>query len=336
MQRARPTRRRILQTGGVLAGLALLGGCGPLPFQASPPKIRRIGVVGESPTSSRWDAFREGLREHGYVEGQNLLVEYRWAEGDYSRLPSRVADLVRLNVDCIVTGGVTESTIAKQATTTIPIIVVLANLDVVETGLVANIARPEGNITGLAGISGLRLYTKFPEILKEMLPDLERLAVLAHAQQPSGEVVLDTLREAAGALGIQLAIAQVQTISDLEATFATFARSGAQALAISNVSAFSSARTRIADLALTHRLPAINSDEEFPEAGGLLAYSVDRNAQFRRAAYYVDRLLKGAKPADLPMERPTTFDFAINLRTARALGLTIPRVVLEQATEVIQ
>ena len=333
---ARHSRRRVLQGGLTLAGLGLLAGCGVLPPGAQPARIRRIGVLGEDSTASRWDAFREGLRELGYVDGQNLSIEYRWAQGDYGRLPAHVADLVDLEVACIVCGGITETTEARRGTSTIPVIAVLANLDIVETGLVANIGRPEGNVTGLAGVSGLRLYTKFPEILKEALPDLGRLAVLAHARAPSVEVILDSMREAARRLGLRLEVGWVQDTAGLEAAFAAFAAAGTGALAISNVSAFNSARARIAALSLAHRQPAITSDEEFPRAGGLMAYSVNRNAQFRRAAYYVDRILKGAKPAELPMERPSTFDFVINLQTARALGLTLPQTVLQQATEVIQ
>ena len=330
------SRRRFLQGSLALGGLGLLAGCGLVPPQAQPAKVRRIGVLGDSPAGSRWDAFRDGLRDLGYVDGQTLAIEYRWAQGDYSRLPALVDDLVGLGVECIVGGGITESTAAKQGTGTIPVVAVLANLDAVESGLVANIARPEANVTGLAGVSGLRLYTKFPEILKETIPDLDRLAVLAHAQMSSGEVLLDGIREAAGRLSVQLEIVKVQDTTGIEAAFAAFGAAGARALAISNVSAFNTERARIATLALAHRLPAITSDAEFPQAGGLMAYSVNRNAQFRRAAHYVDRILKGVKTIDLPMERPTTFDFVLNLGTARALGLSIPQAVLQQVTEIIQ
>lgn len=330
------SRRQLLQSSLGLAGLGLLSGCGMPPLGTQPAKVRRIGVLGDTPDSSRWDAFRDGLRELGYVDGQTLSIEYRWAQGDYSRLPALVADLVGRDVECIVGGGITESTEAKRGTTTIPVIAVLANLDAVETGLVTNIGRPEANVTGLAGVPGLQLYTKFPEILKEAIPDLRRVAVLAHAQQPGVEVILDSLKVAAGRLGLSLEIARVQDIAGLKGAFAAFETAGARALAISNVSAFSSARVQIAALALAHRLPAINSDEEFPQVGGLMGYSVNRNAQFRRAAYYVDRILKGAKAAELPMERPTTFDLAINLKTAQTLGLTIPPSVLAQATVIGQ
>ena len=222
---------------------------------------------------------------------------------------------------------------AKPVNTTIPMVAVLHELDAVDAGLVANIARPEGNITGVAGLPGFQLQAKLLEVLTETLPDARRVAVLAYAQQHLG---LDAVQDLARRLGLQLEIAMVQDPGGIDAAFAAVGAAGVQALLIIHTSIFGTARAKIADLIRAHRLPSITSDGQLPPAGGLLAYGVNRPDNYRYAATYVDKILKGAKPADLPMERPRKFDFIVNLKTAQALGLTIPQSVLVQATEVIQ
>jgi putative tryptophan/tyrosine transport system substrate-binding protein len=333
------SRRRFVQGGLALAGFGLLAGCGlvPIPGQRT-VTVRRIGVLDEFPDAQpgQWEAFREGLHELGLVEGENIVIEARWIQGDADRVAPLIAELAGLGVECLVTGGVTSSSRAKQANTTIPMVVVLQNFDAVETGLVANIAHPEGNITGLAGVSGLQLWSKLPQVLKEAAPDLGRIAVLAYAKQPSIDVVLEGMKDATQRLGLQLDIATVQEPGDIEPALSAVHAAGARGLVIINQSLFGSARAQIVSLALTHRLPAITTDPQFPRAGGLMAYGIDRLDNFRRAASYVDKILRGAKPVDLPMERPRKYDLALNLKTAQALGLTIPQSVLAQATEIIQ
>jgi putative ABC transport system substrate-binding protein len=332
---ARPCRRRFLQGSAALSGLALLSGCGLGPPPAPPVRVRRILYLGNS-SDEQADAFRDGLRQRGYIESETISIEYRSAQGENDRLAALTAELVGLNVECIVASGITESSLAKQASTTIPIVVVLHNFDVVETGLVANIARPEGNITGTAGVSGLRLQTKLLEIIKDAVPDAGRVAILAYARQPSVEEVLEGLKEAAGRLGMDLEIAMVQEPGDIEPAFPAIIAAGARALVILNQTIFSGVRAQIVALALSHRLPAISTTAEFPRAGGLLAYGVNRLDNLYLAATYVDKILKGARPADLPMERPRKYDLVLNLKTAQTLGLAVPKSILEQATEIIQ
>jgi putative ABC transport system substrate-binding protein len=329
-------RRRFFVAGLGLAGLGLLSGCAPprLPWQPSP--VRRIGVLTNSPDSTLWDAFRDGLRELGYVEGQNISIEYRSSEEESDQYAPLTAELVGLNVECIVTGGATASLGAKAVNTSIPIVAVLSGQDAVEGGLVANIARPEGNITGLAGAAGLRFYTKLPEILKEAIPDVGRVGVLASAQLRNSAQIHAGLQEAAGQLGLDLEIAVVQDPGGIAPAVSAISAAGARGLVIIHTTPFGRARTQLAALTLAHRLPAISTDDDFPRVGGLMLYTVNRQEAFRRAAAYVDKILKGAKPADLPMEYTSTFDFEINLKTARAMGLTIPQSVLQQATEIIE
>jgi putative tryptophan/tyrosine transport system substrate-binding protein len=319
-------------------GLGLLAGCGRWPGQQRAPRgpeIRRIGVLGDSSTAG-WDAFREGLRELGWVEGQNLAVEYRWTEGHDERYGAVAAELVQLQVELIVAGTLTASAAAKQATSTVPIVAILVNADALEGGLVDNIARPGGNITGTAGISGTQMEGKQLQLLTEAVPAASHVAVLAAATAPSFERRTQALQSAAPLLGVQLQVFPVQHPGGIEEAFAAMGAAGAQALKILPSTWFDPLWEQIADLTARYRLPALAQDMEFPRAGGLMAYGVDGLDINRRAATYVDKLLKGARPGDLPMERPMRFDFVINLRTAQALGLTIPHHVLLQATEVIQ
>jgi putative ABC transport system substrate-binding protein len=336
-RRLHVSRRRFVQGVG-LAGLGLLGRCGRLPGQQRAPdgpELRRIGVLGDS-SAARWDAFREGLRELGWVEGQNLAVEYRWTEGNNERLRAVAAELVQLQPELIVAGTSTGSVAAQQATSTVPIVAILATGEALEVGIVDNIARPGGNITGMAGISGTEMERKQLQLLTEAVPAASRVAILAYAPGLAFERRTQALQSAAPILGVQLQVFPVQNAGDIEEAFAAMGAAGAQALKILAAQLFDRLWDEIADLTARYRLPALTEYMEFPRAGGLMAYGVDRHDIYRRAATYVDKILKGARPGDLPMERPMTFDFVINLRTAQALGLTIPPHVLLQATEIIQ
>ncbi len=331
----RSSRRRFLLGSLALAGAGLLAGCTSLPpFGQAPAKIRRIGYLAEAP-SAQSNAFLEGMRELGYLEGQNLSIEYRWSEGQYL-YASHAAELVALGVECIVASGLSANVLAKPLNTTIPMVAILQNRDAVETGLVTNIARPEGNITGLAGASGLQLQAKTLGLLKETIPDAGRMAVLTDPRQPSADVVLDGIRAAARDLGVQLGVAEVEDASGLAPAVAAISATGGRGIVIINSDVFSINRAQVASLALAHRLPAISTDTGFPRAGGLMIYGVNSIESQRHAAAYVDKILKGARPADLPMERPRKYDLVINMKTAEALGLSIPQSILAQATEVIQ
>jgi putative tryptophan/tyrosine transport system substrate-binding protein len=333
----RRTRRHFVQGAGA-AGLGLLAGCGRWPGQQRAPggsEIRRIGVLGDSPTA-RWDAFREGLRELGWVEGQNLAVEYRWTEGHDERYGAVAAELVQLQVELIVAGGGGASAAAKQATSTVPIVAILGTGEALERGIVDSIARPGGNITGMAGISGTQMEGKQLQLLTEAVPAASRVAILGPASGASFERRTQALQSAAPLLGVQLQVFPVQNPGGIEDAFSAMGAAGAQALKILPMTWLDSLWEQIADLTARYRLPALAQDMEFPRAGGLMAYGVDRDDIYRRAATYVDKILKGARPGDLPMERPMRFECVINLRTAQSLGLTIPQHVLLQATEVIQ
>jgi len=323
-----------------MAGLGLLAGCGLLPPQTpTSERVRLIGVIGDSP-GGRWDAFLDGLRELGWVEGRNLAVESRWTEGDSQRYRALATELVERKVELIVVASSTGSLEAKQATATVPLVAVLVSEDAIEIGLVDNIARPGGNITGTAGISGPHLVGKQLQLLKEAVPHVSRVAVLrpGSAENPSASDAgrVRALQEAAPGLGVHLDFVAMPNVSGLDDAFAAMSAAGADAVEILRNARFDSAWGRIAELALQYRLPSIAEVPEFARAGGLLSYGSNRAAIYRSEAPYVDKILRGARPGDLPMERPTEFDFVINLRTAHALGLTIPQSILTQATEVIQ
>jgi putative ABC transport system substrate-binding protein len=316
--------------GAGAVGLGLLAGCGRLPWQAEPPaKVPRIGFLGNTRAGSAL-AFWDGLREHGYVDGQNIVVEARWSEGVESRIPDNAAELVQLPVDILVAGGPLQIRVARNATTTIPIVIVIAG-DPVRMGLVASLARPGGNITGLSLANPL-LELKRLDLLKEAVSGASRVAVFWHAiNPPSAE-----LQAGARAAGLHLQMIEVSSADDLEGAFEAAVTGQAEALFVHAAPYFLLERARLVSLAAQSRLPAIYEQRVYVEEGGLMTYSVSFPHQYRRAAYYVDRILKGAKPADLPIEQPREFEFVINLRTAQALGLTIPRHVLLQATDVIQ
>jgi putative ABC transport system substrate-binding protein len=316
--------------------IAVLGGAAIVEAQ-QPRKIHRIGYLGAtSPaaTSARVEAFRQGLKELGYIEGKNIASEYRWAEGKFDRLPDLAAELVRLKVDVIVTGGPAGTRPAKEATATIPIVMAFDN-DPVGSGFVASLARPGGNITGLSilspEISGKRL-----ELLKEIVPKLSRVAVLGNSTEPGNAQVLRETELAAGAFGVQLKYLDLLARQDIESAFQAASKGRADAILVLANPVTISQRTQIAELAVKHRLPAIYPWPEFVADGGLMTYSVSITDLFRRAATYVDKILKGAKPADLPVEQPTKFELIINLKAAKQIGLTIPQSVLYRADKVIK
>ena len=335
----RHSRRRFLREGLVLAGSGLLAGCQlpRLPWQAE--RIPRIGYLAVgSRTGARAamvEGLLDGLREHGYEEGRNITFEYRFSDGRDERLPELAAELVALQVDLIVASGSPASFAAAEATRTIPIVMGSLAADPIATGLIRSLARPGGNVTGMTDMAS-QLAVKWLELLKELVPGLARVAAFWNPANPSYDAAWRELGAAASTLAVELVRLVVSVPADFAGAFddATRQRAGAlvmpaDPLVLNNVGI-------VAGLALGHRLPATYSLRQFPDAGGLLSYGSNVIDSYRRAAKYVDRILKGANPAELPMEQPTKFDFVLNAKTAQALGLTIPPAVLEQATEVIQ
>src|SRR3990172_3079781 len=311
--------------------------CGVAVEAQQPTKIPRIGYLSPSfPTNSpaRTEAFRQGLRELGYVEGKNIVIEWRFADGKLDRLPALVAELVRLKVDIIVTVGTTVTRAAKEATSTIPIIMT-QDPDPVGSGFVASLARPGGNITGLSTlrpeISGKQL-----EILKEVVPRLSRVAVLGRSTSAASAQASKEIELAAGALKVKLQYLDVQNPKDIETAFRAASKGRAEAVLVRGSPIVSSHRTQVADLAVKSGLPAIYADSLFVNAGGLMTYSTSITDLDRRAAMYVDKILKGRKPADLPVEQPMKFEFIVNLKAAKQIGLTIPPNVLVRADKVIR
>jgi putative ABC transport system substrate-binding protein len=309
----------------------------PLAAQAQPTpgKTARIGYLSfRSGPSFLDEAFRQGLRELGYVEGQNISVEYRWADWKPDRVSALAAELVRLKVDIIVSsGGSVPALAAKNATKTIPIVFTTANP--VGVGLVLSLDRPGGNLTGV-NILTAELNAKRLDLLKAAVPGVSRVAVLANPANPLTAGALKDLEGAARALRVKLQVLEVGEREKIDDAFAAMARERAGALLVVNDPMFLAQRERIVDLAAKHRLPGIFEFREFAEAGGLLSFGTNLADVYRRLATYVDKILKGAKPGDLPVEQPTTFEFVINLKTAKALGLTIPPPILFRADRVIQ
>ena len=283
--------------------------------------------------SSLRGAFEESLRELGYVEARNLVVERRYAAFKYDRLPDLAAELVRLKPDVIVTGGNPSIAALKQATTTVPIVMAWA-IDPVGTGLVTSLTRPGGNITGSTLSTGPEFIATQLEILNEIVPKLSRVAILRQTGGSGAETA--ALESAARKLGLTILFADVRTPNDIEGAFATMTQSRAGAFLILGGSMTYVSRQQIADLAVQHRLPGIHLLREYAEAGLLLTYGPNAVAQYRRAATYIDKILKGARPTDLPVEEPTRFELVVNARTAKALGLKIPPSVLVRANQVIE
>jgi len=301
-----------------------------------PAKVFRIGILSPAAAASTkaFDAFRDGLRELGYIDGANIKIEYRLAAWDYRRLPVMAHELVRLPVDVIVVdGGTRVAQIAQEATGTIPIVAATAGADPVEAGLAASYAHPGGNLTGFTG-AGAELSGKRVEILKEAVPGASRVAALWNPATP--RTTLQATEEAARTLGLDVRTVEVAVPEDIFIGFEAAVGAGAEALVVLPDVMFFHERARIIALAARHRLPAIYEDREYATDGGLLTYGRDVSEQFRLAAGYVDKILKGAKPADLPIQQPTRFQLVVNLKTAEALGLTIPPAILDLADEVIE
>jgi len=302
-----------------------------------PTKVPRIGYLTASSLSAqsaRIEAFRQGLRELAYVEGKNIVIEYRTAEGKTERLPDLAAELVRLKVDVIVTGGPTVTRAAKEATSTIPIVMAL-DFDPVGSGFVASLARPGGNITGLSTLSP-EISGKQLELLKEIVPRLSRVAVLGSSTTPGNAQSLRETELAAGAFGVQLQYLDVRDPKDIETAFRAASKGRAEAVLVLASPVLNSHRTQVAELTVKSRLPGIYWQSEWVENGGLMSYGASINDLYRRAATYVDKILKGAKAADLPVEQPKKFEFIINLKAAKQIGLTIPPNVLVRADKVIK
>ncbi len=305
-----------------------------------PKKVPRIGhlsqfdVAGES---SRSEAIRLGLRDRGYIDGQNIAFEYRYAEGKADRLPELAAELVRLKVDIIVAAGADNLVrAAKNATKTIPIVMSGQGIDPIEAGLVESLARPGGNVTGLTNLTG-ELGGKRLELLKQAVPKVARVAAL---YDPTALGSLRQLKEdlpvSARALGLTIQLWEVRDANGFERVFAALSKERPDGLYVLGGTLLRANQKRIVDFTLKSRLPSMYFTREFVDAGGLMSYGADRADSYRRVAYYVDRILKGAKPADLPVERPTKFELVINLKTAKQIGLTIPQKVLGRADKVIK
>jgi putative tryptophan/tyrosine transport system substrate-binding protein len=333
MERRSRLSRRQFVVGA--AGLGLLVGCGRLPGQAQPPaKILRIGFLAGSSaegTGSRVAAFQEGLGELGYVEGKTFTMEYRYAGGDSARLPELAADLVRLPVDLLIVQGTAAAHAAKQATSVIPI-VIGNTADPVGAGLVASLARPGGNVTGLSDF-GLAVVTKRLELLKSVAPSASRIAVLWRPSNPAHPLELKDTQAAGPVLGVTVLPLEVEDADGIDRAFATMSQERAGGLIVFG---FTAHQRQIVELTAQNRLPAVYPTRVEVEAGGLMSYGASFEDLYRRAAVYVDKIVRGAKPADLPVEQPMRFDFVVNLKTARELGITFPHEILLQVTEVIQ
>ena len=317
-------------------GAALFALCSSAAAQ-QPTKIPRIGYLSgpsRSTSPARLNAFRQGLRELSYVEGKNILIEYRYAEGKLDRLPALAAELVSLKIDIIVTPGPAPTRAAKEATSTIPI-VMAQDPDPVGNGFVASLARPVGNITGLATLAP-ELSGKQLELLKEVVPRLSRVAVFGNSKEPATPQLLKEAELAATAFKMKLQYVDLLTPKDIETAFRAAGKGRAEALLVLGAFLFNPHRAQIAELAVGNRLLAIYNAIEWVEAGGLLSYGTSFPDLFRRAATYVDKILKGAKPADLPVEQPTKFELIINLKAAKQIGLIIPPNVLVRADRVIR
>ncbi len=324
--------------------ITLLGGTAatlPLAARAQQPagRVYRIGyqsISSREQTLHLINAFEEGLRSLGYRVGENVVIEYRFADGEMERLPALTAGLVRLGVDIIiVTGGNPIAVAAMKATTTIPI-VMTSGVDPVSAGLVASLARPGGNVTGLAVDAGGEILGKRFELLKETLPNLSRLGILWNPDVAFIRTRQTSMAETARTLGLTTIPVEARGLDTLEQAFATMVRERAQAFVMQGDSVLFEYRGQIAEMALRNRLPAASLQREYAEAGFLLTYGADIRDLFRRSAVYVDKIFKGAKPADLPVEQPTKFELVINLKTAKALGIEVPTSLLQRADEVIE
>jgi putative ABC transport system substrate-binding protein len=330
-------RRDLVVTAVALLALGRVAA--PLDAEAQQAgKVYRIGYL-STPTRESVEnglqAFLRKLRELGWVDGHNLIIEYRWADGNVERLPDLAAELVRRNVDVIVAPAGSAALAAKHATSTIPIVMIFPS-DPVEIGLVGSLRRPGGNITGTTFTPGPEIFGKQLQILKETIPHASRVAILSNPADPSFALQVRDVEATAKSLHIRLQRVEARGPEEFESAFAAMARERTEALVITGSSTFLAHRARLGELAVKGRLPTMYSFRENVEAGGLMAYAVNMADFVGRAAVYVDKILKGANPADLPVEQPTRFELVMNLKTARALGLTIPQSLLLRADEVIQ
>ena len=328
------SRRPVVLALGAGALTAPLGA-----FAQQPAKVRRIGFLGVSSRSApsnpavQYDVFMQGMRELGYVEGKDLLIEWRFADGKYERLPSLADELVQMKVEVLVTHG-TETQAALRATSTIPIVTAFA-IDPVGSGFAASLARPGGNLTGLSNITA-DVSPKHIELLKTIIPKLSRVAFLMNPGNPGHPSILKSVQVAGQYAGIKILPLEARTSEEIERGFATMARERTGAVIMAADAFFVIKRRQIAGLALKNRMPSMFPYREPVEAGGLMSYGQDIADFFRRSATYVDKILKGAKPGDLPIEQPTKFELVINRKTAKALGITIPPSVLLRADRVIE
>jgi ABC-type uncharacterized transport system substrate-binding protein len=320
---------------GTLAGSVLVA---PLAAEAQQPgKVVRIGLLdyaASGPASvARWKAFRERLRELGYVEGQNVVFEPRWGDGQVARLPSLAAELINAHVDMVVTAGSESALAAKLATTSIPIVTATA-ADPVALGLVTSLARPGGNITGVISLIS-ELAGKRLELLKQLIPRASRIAILRDPDNRSSTLSVRDAESVTKSLGLVVQSVDVRGPKELDAAFLAMKRTRTDAVILGENTRFIADRRRLAELATLHQLPMMTPAKEYAEAGAFVSYGTDYPDLFRRAAAYVDKILKGAKPGDLPIEQPTQFELVINLKTAKSLGLTIPPSLLQRADQVI-
>ena len=325
-------RRKLLVTLG--AG-ALAFAAPPGSFGQQQGKVWRVGIL--SPTSASLSspntgAFLKGMRELGYVEGKNLVIEWRFADGKLERLPDLAAELVQLKVDIIVTAGATAISAAQKATTTIPIVMASTG-DPVGSGFVKSLARPGGNITGLSNMAG-DIAAKFIDLLRSVVPKLSRVAMLTPSTT-YGELS-KSVQAAAQKAGVKTLVAEASTPQEIENAFSMMVREKADAVFVGSPTVFAQQHRQIAELALKYRMPSLFQDRVTVEAGGLMSYGQKLTDSYQRSATYVDKILKGAKPGDLPVEQPVSFELVVNLKTAKALGLTIPQSILLRADEVIQ
>jgi putative tryptophan/tyrosine transport system substrate-binding protein len=319
------------------AGLGLVAGCGRLPWQAQPPKVYRMGYlapVNETVDAPRFDALRGGLRDLGWIEGQNLIIERRLAEGQAERLPALAAELAQLQPDVVLTLGEPGARAMKQATNTIPI-VFAAHGDPVGTRLVASFAHPGGNVTGVSEMAP-ELAGKRVELLKLAIPTAARIGAIWNAGDQAMAREYGEALVGAEALGIELQNLGIRAPEDVDGAYQAALDGHLDGVVVILDSLIVRSRDRLVELSTRSRVPTISGDSTFAAAGGLMAYGPNIVRQFQRAAYYVDRILKGAKPADLPVEQPMLFDFVVNLKTARELGLIFPNEIMLQVTEVIQ
>jgi putative ABC transport system substrate-binding protein len=320
--------------------VGLIGGAATWPLVARAQhggKIPRIGFMGNSTAALEANLigpFREGLREHGYEEGRNVEIVFRWAEGQYERFPALIAELIAANVDVIVTAGTPAALAVKKATSTVPVVMAAVG-DPVGSGIVANLAHPGGNITGLSGLAP-DLEGKRLELLRELVPHLARVAFFLNPANDFHTVSMRQALAAAQALNIELQPREVSKSEDLDAAFAAIVKDRPDGLLILADRIFLHNRQRMMDFATEHRLPSVNAYRELVEAGGLTSYGPSYEEMHRRAADYVDRILKGARPGDLPVEQPTRFTLVVNLKAAKALGLEVPPALVARADEVIE